>query len=128
VPPRNKTLSNDIRDSSPHFVISDPSKPDCPIIFASPGFCRLTGYSLGECVGRNCRFLQGKDSNPNAIRQISMACATQKEIRVIILNYKKNGQPFWNLLHITPVKDQQGNLISYVGVQMDVSERYAAGM
>ena len=51
---------------------------------------------------------------------------TQKEIRVIILNYKKNGQPFWNLLHITPVKDQQGNLISFVGVQMDVSERYAS--
>jgi len=126
VPPLNKTLSNEIRDSSPHFVISDPSKPDCPIIFASPGFCRLTGYSLGECVGRNCRFLQGKDSNPNAIRQISQACMTQKEIRVIILNYKKNGQPFWNLLHITPVKDQQGNLISFVGVQMDVSERYAS--
>jgi PAS domain S-box-containing protein len=125
VPPLNTTFSNEIREASPHFVISDPSKPDCPIIFASPGFCRLTGYGLTEVVGRNCRFLQGKDSNPNAIRQISMACKLEKEIRVIILNYKKNGEPFWNLLHITPVKDQSGNLISYVGIQMDVSERYA---
>jgi len=126
VPPLNKVLSNDIRESSPHFVISDPSRVDCPIIFASPGFCRLTGYSLDECVGRNCRFLQGKDSNPNAVRQISMACKLQKEIRVILLNYKKDGTPFWNLLHITPVKDSDGNLISYVGVQMDVSEKCAA--
>lgn len=125
VPPLNTAFSNEIRESSPHFVISDPSKPDCPIIFASPGFCRLTGYSLAECVGRNCRFLQGRDTNPNAVRQISMACKLRKEIRVIILNYKKNGTPFWNLLHITPVEDQQGNLISFVGVQMDVSERYA---
>lgn len=128
VPPLNKTLSNEIRESSPHFVISDPSRPDCPIIFASPGFCRLTGYSIDECVGRNCRFLQGKDSNPNAIRQISMACKLQKEIRVILLNYKKDGTPFWNLLHITPVKDSDGNLISFVGVQMDVSERCAEGL
>ena len=74
-----------------------------------------------------CRFLQGKDSNPNAIRQISMACKLQKEIRVILLNYKKDGTPFWNLLHITPVKDSDGNLISFVGVQMDVSERCAEG-
>jgi len=124
IPPLNKNLSNEIRDSSPHFVISDPTRPDSPIIFASPGFCRLTGYSVDECVGRNCRFLQGKDSNPNAIKQISMACKLQKEIRVILLNYKKDGAPFWNLLHITPVKDREGNLISYVGVQMDVSERF----
>lgn len=125
VPPLNKALSTEIRTRSPHFVISDPSRPDCPIIFASPGFCTLTGYSLTECVGRNCRFLQGKDTNPNAIKQISMACQLQKEIQVIVLNYKKDGSPFWNLLQITPVKDSDGNLISFVGVQMDVSERYA---
>jgi len=123
IPPLNKNLSNEIQASSPHFVIADPGRPDTPIIFASPGFCRLTGYSLDECVGRNCRFLQGPDSNPSAIRQISLACKLQKEIRLILLNYKKDGTPFWNLLHITPVKDADGNLISLVGVQMDVSEK-----
>jgi len=128
VPPLNKALSTEIQTRSPHFVISDPSRPDCPIIFASPGFCTLTGYDLTDCVGRNCRFLQGKDTNPNAIKQISMACQLQKEIRVIVLNYKKDGSPFWNLLQITPVKDSDGKLISFVGVQMDVSERYAPTM
>lgn len=124
VPPLNNNFSNEIRESSPHFVISDPSQPDNPILFVSPGFSELTGYSLSESVGRNCRFLQGKDTNPNAIKQISMACKAEKEIRLILLNYKKNGTPFWNLLHITPVKDCDGKVVSFVGVQLDVSTKF----
>lgn len=123
VPPLDTNFSNLVRDASPHFVISDPSREDCPILFVSPGFCELTGYSLTECVGRNCRFLQGKDTNPNAVRQISLACEAEKEIRVIVLNYKKDGTPFWNLLHVTPVKSSDGDVVSFVGVQLDVSAK-----
>jgi len=121
IPPLNKELSNEIHASSPHFVISDARQQNWPIIFASPGFCRFTGYTLGECIGKDWRFLHGKNSSPLAVEQIATGCRLAKEIRIILLNYKKNGEPFWNYVHTTPVKDLEGNLVSYVSIQMDVS-------
>lgn len=121
IPPLNKELSNDINASSPHFVISDARQENWPIIFASPGFCRFTGYTLTECVGRDWRFLHGKNSSPLAVEQIATGCRLAKEIRIILLNYKKSGEPFWNYVHNTPVKALDGNLVSYVSIQMDVS-------
>merc|ERR1711990_497235 len=88
-----------VKSCMANFVIADPYRIDCPIIFASPGFSQMTGYESREALNRNCRFLQGPDTNPNAVRQISAAIRQEKSIRVIILNYKKCGTPFWNLLH-----------------------------
>lgn len=102
IPPMNTKLAHSVSASKPAFVLADATKPDCPILFASPAFTQLTGYSLAECVGRNCRFLQGRHTNRVAVAQIRHACEHGEEIQMILLNYKKDGTPFWNLLHITP--------------------------
>jgi PAS domain S-box-containing protein len=88
-----------------NFVISDPSLPDSPIVFASDDFLVLTGYTREEVLGRNCRFLQGPQTDPRAIKEIRDAIATASECTVRILNYRKDGSPFWNMFSIAPVFD-----------------------
>ncbi len=105
------------------IVITDPSRPDNPIIYASPGFERLTGYSPGEAIGRNCRFLQGRDSDPAAVELIRSAVSAGRGCTVELLNYRKDGTPFWNSLTIAPVMDAGGRVTHFVGVQADVTER-----
>jgi len=121
IPEVDHDFVTELNERNLNFVIVDPQQVDCPIIFSSPGFTALTGYTAEEIRGRNCRFLQGKDTNREAIKQISRAIQEVKPIGIILLNYKKNGTPFWNLLSITPTMDQEGNLLSFIGVQMDVS-------
>lgn len=120
-PPLDDNFADLIMRASPHFVVTDPHQDDCPIIFASSGFLKLTGYKMEEILGRNCRFLQGKDTNPNAVRQLTRAIQARKEIHIILLNYKKDGTPFWNLLHISPIIGADGTLHCLVGSQLDVS-------
>jgi PAS domain-containing protein len=79
-----------------NFVISDPQLPDNPIVFASKGFYDLTGYSPSEVLGRNCRFLQGPFSDPDAIRLIRQGVADGTDTAVCLANYKKDGTLFWN--------------------------------
>jgi len=121
IPEVDESFVAELNERNLNFVIVDPRQVDSPIIFSSPGFCELTGYSSEEVRGRNCRFLQGKDTNRNAIQQIARAIQEVQPIGIILLNYKKNGAPFWNLLSLTPTLDQEGNLLSFIGVQMDVS-------
>jgi len=109
-----------------NFAVSDPHIADCPIIFASNGFCQLTGYELSETLGRNCRYLQGEDTNRATVNQISQAVKNCEEIHVILLNYCKNGTPFWNLLHLSPVLDADQRLVSFVGSQINVSAAVGA--
>merc|ERR1711959_468654 len=119
-PPLDQNFADLVVRANPHFVVADPNQDDCPIIFASDGFLTLTGYSLAETLGRNCRSLQGKDTNPNAVSQLSKAIRANQEIHIILLNYKKDGTPFWNLLHMSPIM-VNGKLHSIVGAQLDVS-------
>lgn len=112
----NELLGN----QHPHFVVCDPNLPDCPIVFASSGFCQLTGYLLHEVLGRNCRILQGKDTNPHTVSQLRLAIQRRREVHTTILNYRKDGSPFWNLLHLSPVQ-KDNKIFSYVGSQMDVT-------
>lgn len=121
IPMLDETKVNVVKSCMPNFVISDPRQADNPIIFASPGFAQMTGYNCKEVLNKNCRFLQGPDTNPHAVKQISIAVKQEKSIRIIVLNYKKDGKPFWNLLHINPIHDEDGQLVSFAGVQMDVS-------
>nr|GLL26774.1 phototropin-2-like [Ipomoea trifida] len=109
------------------FVVSDATKPDCPIVYASTGFFAMTGYSSNETIGRNCRFLQGPDTDRNEIEKLSTAIRTGKSYCGRLLNYKKNGTPFWNMLTITPIKDENGNTIKFIGMQVEVS-KYTEGM
>jgi PAS domain S-box-containing protein/diguanylate cyclase (GGDEF)-like protein len=104
-------------------VVTDPNRPDNPVIFVNPAFTKLTGYSPEECVGRNCRFLQGIGTDRNAISEIGAAISRGVPIRREILNYRKDGTEFWNDLAVNPVMDASGRITSFVGVQTDVTER-----
>jgi len=105
------------------ILICDACAPDLPIIYASPGFERLTGYRAAEIAGRNCRFLQGPDTDRNTVAKIREALAREHPCSVEILNYRQDGTPFYNELTISPVRDEQGRTTHFVGVQTDVTER-----
>ena len=104
-------------------TISVPRVPDTPVIYANAGFERLTGYSVGEVIGRNCRFLQGPGTDAAAVEEIRDAVRHGGECTVQLLNYRKNGSPFWNRLSITPVRNPSGELTHFVGVQSDITEQ-----
>nr|AML77834.1 putative LOV domain-containing protein [Dipteris conjugata] len=103
------------------FVLANPLLPDTPIVFASDLFLQLTGYSREEVVGRNCRFLQGPKTDPKAVQQIRESLKAEKPCTVRILNYRKDKTPFWNFLHIAPVRSSGGKVAFLVGVQSDVT-------
>jgi PAS domain S-box-containing protein len=90
------------------------------------GFERLTGYSAAEVLGRNCRFLQGPDTDPDTAAVIRRALSERRECTVEILNYRKDGTTFWNRLSLTPVRDHHGQVTNYIGVQSDVTARRRA--
>ena len=88
----------------------------------NPGFKKLSGYSLDESIGKNCRFLQGPESDQNSISSIRSAVKNGEAVRVKLLNYRKNGEIFWNELVITPVRNDKGELSNFIGVQFDVTK------
>jgi PAS domain S-box-containing protein len=108
------------------ITISDFRQEDNPIVYANEGFARLTGYGVDETVGRNCRFLQGPDTDPAAVASLREAVRHGKACTVDILNYRKDGTPFWNRLAITPVRDADGEVTNFVGVQSDITSRKRA--
>jgi PAS domain S-box-containing protein len=98
-------------------VISDPGLPDNPIVFVTPEFEQQTGYSPAEALGRNCKFLQGAETDENAVNAIRFAIAAQARIEIDIVNYRKTGEKFLNRLRIRPIYDGDGNLMFFAGVQ-----------
>ncbi|MGA9288854.1 MAG: PAS domain-containing protein [Anaerobacillus sp.] len=104
-------------------VITDPELPDNPIVYSNYGFEKLSGYSSEEIIGKNCRFLQGTDTDASAISQIRSAIEKQEKIKIEIKNYRKNGEAFWNELQIYPVYFESEHQTYFVGVQQDVSKR-----
>nr|AHZ63800.1 neochrome [Paraphymatoceros hallii] len=103
------------------FVITDPRLPDNPIIFASDQFLELTEYSREEVLGRNCRFLQGRDTDPAAVDAIRAAVKERRDVTVTLLNYGKAGRPFWNLFHLQAMRDHKGELQYFIGVQQETA-------
>jgi PAS domain S-box-containing protein len=112
--------------SSEGITIADARLPDQPLIYVNAGFERLTGYSRDEVLGRNCRFLQGAGTDAETVVEIRKAIHDARECTVEILNYRKDGTPFWNRLAITPVKDVSGVVTHFIGIQSDVSKRRRA--
>ncbi|MBA0804323.1 hypothetical protein Gohar_003912, partial [Gossypium harknessii] len=104
-----------------NFVITDPRLPDNPIIFASDSFLELTEYTREEILGRNCRFLQGPETDQATVSRIRDAVRELKEITVQLINYTKSGKKFWNLFHLQPMRDHKGELQYFIGVQLDGS-------
>ncbi|TFJ88379.1 hypothetical protein NSK_000728 [Nannochloropsis salina CCMP1776] len=105
-----------------NFTVSDPSLPDNPIIYASQGFLDLTGYTSDQIVGRNCRFLQGPGTDPAAVDIIRRGVALGEDTSVCLLNYRADGTPFWNQFFVAALRDMEGNIVNYVGVQCKVEE------
>nr|AML78020.1 putative LOV domain-containing protein [Spirotaenia minuta] len=108
------------------FCISDPRLPDLPVVFASPNFFKLTGYSPNEVLGKNCRFLQGPLTERRAVLEIRDAIREERACQVRLLNYKKDGSPFYNLFHMAPVFEHSADgtatiVRHYVGVQTDLT-------
>ncbi|WP_058556062.1 PAS domain-containing protein [Thiohalocapsa sp. ML1] len=117
----------DILDNCVNGVtLSDPDLPDNPIVFANAVFERMTGYGQDEILGRNCRFLQGDDREQPGLQEIRAALAEQRPVEVTLRNYRKDGTRFYNRLSIRPLKDPDGRVIYYLGVQYDVTEQVAA--
>lgn len=105
------------------MVLVDGQLSGLPVIFANDAFLTMTGYDLDEVVGRNCRFLQGQETDRNVVNQIRDGISRREDVSVEILNYRKDGTPFWNQLFISPVFSRDGQLTHYVGLQTDITER-----
>ncbi|MFB2876273.1 PAS domain S-box protein [Floridanema aerugineum] len=108
------------------IVITDASGPNLPVIYCNPAFEKTTGYTAEEIIGKNCRLLQGKDTDPNAIKQIRQAIRQGEECCVIVKNYRKDGTAFWNELTISPVQDADGKITHFIGIQNDITKRKEA--
>lgn len=105
------------------ITLSDPDQDDNPIVYANKAFEKITGYTIEETIGRNCRFLHEQDKNQEDLQKIRDAIKNQESVEVTLKNFRKNGELFYNRLSITPLFDNEGNLIYFMGVQYDVTEQ-----
>ena len=119
--PITRALLSAIHHSSEPMVLSDPYAPDHPIMAANAAFMTMTGYSMDQVVGRNCRFLQGADTDPATTRRIAASIRAQQACIEWVVNHKANGRSFWNLLFLFPVHDRAGHLMHYFGNQLDIT-------
>ena len=104
------------------LTIADARIEDMPLVYVNKAFLRITGYSEEESLGRNCRFLQGPETDRDDVRRMSSALGVGKEITLELLNYRKDGSKFWNRLSLVPIVDEHSKLTHYVGLQSDISE------
>lgn len=104
------------------MVVADARQPDYPIVLANQAFLDLTGYSSDEIVGRNCRFLQGRSTAASDVAEVRSAIADGRSTTVELLNYRKDGTAFWNQLHLSPIRDEAGDIAYFFASQVDVTE------
>ncbi|MDP9410594.1 MAG: PAS domain S-box protein [Actinomycetota bacterium] len=118
-----RLLDRAVAASSNGVVITDPKLPDNPIVYVNPAFERISGYTVEETIGRNCRFLQGEERDQPVLEELRAALGEERECRVVLRNYRRDGTPFWNELYVSPVHDDEGRLTNFVGIQNDITER-----
>jgi PAS domain S-box-containing protein len=115
-----------VRATRMPMVITDPARDDNPIVFCNEAFQKLTGYAREEIIGRNCRFLQGPETDMSQVALIRDAIAAGRDIDVDLLNYRKDGSTFWNALYLSPVRDTDGVVRFFFASQLDVTDRIEA--
>jgi len=108
------------------IAIGDATRPGVPLVYINPAFEPITGYCAHEVVGRNCNFLQGRDTHQPGVARIREAIRAVHDERVLLRNYRKDGTPFWNELYLSPIFDLGGTLTHFVGIQNDVTARVEA--
>jgi PAS domain S-box-containing protein len=109
-----------------NVTISDLRRPGHPLCYVNAAFCATTGYAAEEILGRNCRFLQGPESDPAVIAAMRDAIAARRPISVELVNYRRDGTPFRNRLELAPVTDQARGIDAYIGIQRDITAFRAA--
>lgn len=115
-----------IRATRMPMIITDPRLEDNPIVFVNEAFLALTGYERHEIMGRNCRFLQGPETDRGAVALVREAVDARRDIAIDILNYRKDGIPFWNALYVSPVINEAGELLYFFASQLDITDRVDA--
>jgi len=110
-----------VESSASSMIVTDPRLPDNPIVSANDAFCRLTGYSKAEILGRNCRFLQGPDTHASAVKALSEAIEAGRPGIATLINYGRDGRPFLNCVQILPIRNEAGEPIFFVGSQFEVT-------
>ena len=121
-----RLLDRAVTASTNSIVITDPNQPDDPLVYVNPAFERTTGYPAEEALGRNCRFLQSEDHDQPALEELRTAIHEERHCTVVLRNYRKDGTMFWNELSVYPVRNEEGHMTNFVGVQNDVTERIRA--
>ena len=119
--PITRALLAAMMHSSEPMVLTDPNLPDHPMIAVNAAFERMTLYPRAETVGRNCRFLQGGNTDPQTTARIRGCLAEGRGCVEWIVNYRRDGAMFWNLLFISPVFSREGALLHYFGNQRDIT-------
>ncbi len=114
-------LTTAMAHSPASMALSDPNLPDCPIIAVNQSFLDLCGYPASELIGRNCRFLQGPRTDPTSRTRIRSSLEAGRGCIEWIVNYKRDGTMFWNLLFISPIRDEDGRLLYFFGNQIDIT-------
>jgi len=119
-------LERAVASSASGVVVVDMLDDDHPMLHVNPAFERMSGYAAEEVLGRNCRMLQGRDSDPGVVARIGEAVRRGQEHRAVIRNVRKDGSQWWNELHLSPIRDDAGRLTHYLGFQHDVTARVVA--
>ncbi|NBQ67711.1 MAG: PAS domain-containing protein [Nitrosomonadaceae bacterium] len=107
-------------------TLADPDQEDMPLVYVNKAFETITGYTLAETVGKNCRFLQGDEHDQAGVKQLKEGIKNRKPVEVVLRNFRKNGELFYNHLLVSPLFDSHGNLLYFLGVQLDITPKIRA--
>jgi PAS domain S-box-containing protein len=124
--PTADTIIRAVDEAPVGITLSDPSLPDNPLVYVNEAYEGLTGYAAADVLGRNCRFLQGPDTDEEPVREMREAIENDEPVSVELLNYREDGTPFWNQVTIAPIYDGDGDVSHYVGFQNNVTDRKEA--
>lgn len=103
------------------ITLADPTQPNDPLVYVNRAFEEKTGYATEEALGRNCRFLQGEETDPEKVAALRTAIQNENSVSVELRNYRKDGSKFWNRVTLTPIYDDDNQLVRYLGTQEDIT-------
>lgn len=118
-----RLLKRGIEASPNGVVMADATQPHLPLVYVNSAFTDITGYSAEEALGRNCRFLQGDDTNIESVEEIRRGISLHQDVQVLLRNYRRDGSLFWNQLSISPVFDEDGLCTHFIGIQQDITRQ-----